>query len=292
MPQLYDVRKVEELFLKQLKIPDGKDLLLPAPKPNELNAVNENIAATMQRPIVAFPEQDHLAHIQVHLDFITNPMFGGNRLIGGKAIPFLLEHLKEHLVLWYANQVFEVASDAVGADIGEMQKNATTEEKQAMDKLLAATANKVGKDAEQTFAKVPEVVQQAIETLQSFAPPPQMPPNPQVEVAKAEIERKTAADQANQQLELQKLQDKQREGQQRLAEKQADVQARMAELQQELEREQLRQAAEDRRTEAEIRARIAMNEQDNQTAKQLAALEVASGERIAVSTGTGINPQP
>lgn len=292
MPQLYDVRKVEELFLKQLKIPDGKDLLLPAPKPNELNAVNENIAATMQRPIVAFPEQDHLAHIQVHLDFITNPMFGGNRLIGGKAIPFLLEHLKEHLVLWYANQVFEVASDAVGADIGEMQKNATTEEKQAMDKLLAATANKVGKDAEQTFAKVPEVVQQAIETLQSFAPPPQMPPNPQVEVAKAEIERKTAADQANQQLELQKLQDKQREGQQRLAEKQADVQARMAELQQELEREQLRQAAEDRRTEAEIRARLAMNEQDNQTAKQLAALEIASGERIAVSTGTGINPQP
>lgn len=292
MPQLYDIRKVEELFLKQLKIPDGKDLLLPAPKPNELNAVNENIAATMQRPIVAFPEQDHLAHIQVHLDFITNPMFGGNRLIGGKSIPFLLEHLKEHMVLWYANEVFNIASDAVGADIGEMQKNATTEEKQAMDKLLAATCNQVGEIATQTFAKVPEVIQKAIETLQSFAPPPQMPPNPQVEVAKAEIERKTAADQANQQMEMQKLQDRQREGQQRLAEKQMDIQSRIAELQGQLERERERQAAEDRRTEAEIKARLMMNEQDNQTAKQLAALEVASGERIAVSTGTGINPQP
>jgi hypothetical protein len=35
-----------------------------------------------------------------------------------------------------------------------------------------------------------------------------------------------------------------------------------------------------------------MNADDNTTAKQLAALEIAAGERIAVSTGTGINPNP
>jgi len=59
-----------------------------------------------------------------------------------------------------------------------------------------------------------------------------------------------------------------------------------------LQIEQLRQQAEDQRTRADIQARIEMNESDNQTAKQLAALEVATGERIAVSTGTGINPSP
>ena len=41
-----------------------------------------------------------------------------------------------------------------------------------------------------------------------------------------------------------------------------------------------------------IEARIAMNTEDNTTAMQLAAAEIASGERVAVSTGTGINPNP
>jgi hypothetical protein len=35
-----------------------------------------------------------------------------------------------------------------------------------------------------------------------------------------------------------------------------------------------------------------MNFADNQTAMRLAAAEIASGEKVAVSTGTGINPNP
>ena len=35
-----------------------------------------------------------------------------------------------------------------------------------------------------------------------------------------------------------------------------------------------------------------MNMDDNETAKLLAAAEMATGERVAVSTGTGINPNP
>jgi hypothetical protein len=35
-----------------------------------------------------------------------------------------------------------------------------------------------------------------------------------------------------------------------------------------------------------------MNTSDNETAMRLAAAEIASGERISVSTGTGVNPNP
>jgi len=35
-----------------------------------------------------------------------------------------------------------------------------------------------------------------------------------------------------------------------------------------------------------------MNTSDNDTAKLLAAAELATGERVSVSTGTGINPNP
>ena len=294
MPQLYDLRKVEEMFLERLKIPQGKDLLLPKQQPLELNAVNENIAATMRRPIVAFPEQDHLAHLQVHLDFITNPMFGGNRIIGSAALPFLLDHIKEHMVLWYANQIFEEASDAAQVDIGEIQKDATTEEKQSLDKVLAATSQVVSKQAEEAFSSIPQIIEQTIQMLQSFAPPPVQ--DPRMGLLQKQVEAQAAKDQADAQFKQTKLQTdaqiKAQEIQARNQEKLQSMQQRMAELQEELKKEIMRQQAEDRRTQAEIEARLTMNESDNQTAKQLAALEVATGEKIGVSTGTGINPNP
>jgi hypothetical protein len=294
MPQLYDLRKVEEMFLQRLKIPQGKDLLLPAPKPLELNAVNENIAACMRRPIVAFPEQDHLAHLQVHLDFITNPMFGGNKVVGPACIPMLLDHIKEHMILWYGSQIFHEASDAARVDIGEIQKDATEEEKRSLDKLLATTSQIVTKQSQEAFAQIPQILEQTIQLLQQMQPPPRQ--DPSIQIAQQQLQNQAAKDQATAQTAQAKLQQdaqlKQADIQARGQEKQMEIQARIEQLQGELQREQIRQQAEDERVRAQIQARLEMNESDNQTAKQLAALEVASGERIAVSTGTGINPNP
>ena len=294
MPQLYDLRKVEIMFLERLKVPQGKDLLVPAPKPLELNAVNENIAATMRRPIVAFPEQDHLAHLQVHLDFLTNPIFGNNKAIGPAFIPAMLDHIKEHMVLWYASQIYHEASDAAQVDIGEIQKDATTEEKQSLDKLLATTSQVVTKQSQEAFQQIPQIIDQAIQTLQQMQPPP--PQDPSVQIAQQQLQNQQAKNEANAQTAQAKLQQdaqlKQADMQQRGMEKQMEIQARIEALQADLKKEMMRQQAEDQRTQAQIRARLEMNESDNQTAKQLAALEIATGERIGVSTGTGINPNP
>jgi hypothetical protein len=127
-------------------------------------------------------------------------------------------------------------------------------------------------------------------------PPPQMPNDPRVEVMKQQVEAQAAKDQADAQYKQTKLQQdaqiKAQDMQMRSQDKMQDIQARMAMLQEDLKKEMMRQEAEDRRVMAQIRSRLEMNESDNQTAKQLAALEVATGERIAVSTGTGINPNP
>jgi hypothetical protein len=63
--------------------------------------------------------------------------------------------------------------------------------------------------------------------------------------------------------------------------------------QQEQARVALAQQVEQQETErklAEMQVRQAMNTQDNLTAMELAQLEVETGERFSVSTGTGINP--
>ena len=78
---------------------------------------------------------------------------------------------------------------------------------------------------------------------------------------------------------------------------QAKLQLDQAGLQLDAQQEQARialsQQVERQETErklAEMQVRQAMNTQDNLTAMELAKLEVETGERFGVSTGTGINP--
>lgn len=281
MPQLYDQRKVEEMILKRLRIPEGEKLLVEKPEPKKMNAVNENLAATMGRPVVAFPDQDHLAHIQVHMDFLRSPVLGANPLLAPKFMGAILPHIAEHMTFWYATHVFEVTSGAVGDEISKFMDE-DAEVSKEMDRLLAAASPRVVEAAGRAFEKLPPIIMQAMQLLQSMQP--QMPTDPTVAAAaasQAETQRKAAADQAKAQADQAKTQIEAA----KLAEKEKD---RAAELQ----REEMRQDAEDERTEFEVGARVGMNDADNQTARDLAQMEIASGERIAVSTGTGINPSP
>ena len=282
LPQLYDLRKVEELFLKQLKIPDGDSLLIPKPEVHEMNAINENLAATMARPIAAFPDQDHLAHLQVHLDFIQSPVLGHSRVTAPTAMPIMLDHIREHMVLWYVSHTVSVASEAAGVDISGLMKDLSDEEKKEYDKMLAAASQSVVKEANEVLKAIPPILEECIQYLQSIQPPPQ---DPAKDAAMAETQRRAAADQQKMQIEAQKLQAKQAESAQ-------DIQAEIQKLQARLEETRMREDREDQRAQMEVAARMKMNSDDNDTAKRLAALEIASGERVAVSTGTGINPNP
>jgi len=282
-PGLYNAREVEKMLLKQLKVPDGEALLMPQPEVKEMNAVNENVAASMSRPIAAFPEQDHLAHIQVHLDFMTSPVLGASRVAAPTVMPILLEHLREHMVLWYVSRMVDVASEAAGQPIEKLLLKASTEEKKAFDQVMAATSQSVIEEVNQSLQALPPIIEQAVQLLQSMQPP--NPNDPGTEIAKQEVARKQAADQANMAVKQAELADRQ---QARQVEMSNDAQRAQLELQ----REQARQQGEDMRNRDDNETKIFVNSEDNQTAKQLAALEVQSGEKIAYSTGTGINPNP
>jgi chaperonin GroES len=291
LPQLYNQRKVEERILETLKIPNAKDLLNPALEPKEQNAVNENVAATMARPIVAFPEQDHIAHLKTHLAYLMNPALGMNPLIAPTFIPAILNHLKEHIALWYATSVFDLGSEATGTDIGEMLKEIRDPEaKQAFDAMLAEASQTVAAQAAEVFASLPPVIAQAQQIMQQFAPQPPVDPN--VQLAQQQIQAQAQRDQQRSAIDAQKLQLTAQDAQQKAQMDAAKLQLDAQQMQQRMAADQQRQEAETQRKMAELQVRQAMNTQDNLTAMELAQLEVETGERIAVSTGTGINPQP
>ena len=288
MPQLYNQRKVEERILETLKIPNPKDLLNPAVEPKEQNAVNENVKASMGKPVVAFPEQDHIAHLKTHLAFMMNPVLGMNPLIAPGYLPIMLGHIKEHIALWYAASVFELGNETAGEDIGELMKqNKTPEDRQALDRMLAEASQIVVAEAGNVFQSLPPIIQQAQQVMQQLAP---QPVDPAAQAAMADIQQRAQAAQQKAQIEGQKLQ-MQAQGEQTQAQiDAARLKLDEAELQQRAQADAARQAGEDKRKGAELLARQQMNTQDNMTAMQIANLEAVTGEKVAVSTGTGINP--
>jgi hypothetical protein len=253
MPQLYDLRKVEEMILDRTKIPNARDLLLKQPEPQRLNAVNENVAATMGAPIVAFPDQDHLSHIQVHLSYITNPLLGASQIMAPIVIPSMLNHVKDHLALWYVNETVRVASEAAGMDIAKLMDPDNPAVDQEFDRMLAAADMRVEQQAMQQLQAIPEIIKQATQVLQSFqAPPPMDPSQVAMQIQTAETQRRAQADQVRAQIDQAKI------------------------------------AATTQMKTAEIQSKEQINREDNQTAMLIAASEIEQGHRTNIKSGTSL----
>ena len=142
----------------------------------------------------------------------------------------------------------------------------------------------------QAFDVLPPVIAQAQQLLQSMMPAPMQDPRMMIEGQKLQLQ--TQQMQQDAQMAQAKLQIEQQQTQADMQLEGAKLQLSAQEMQARMQMEMQKQQAEDARKAAELQARIAMNTDDNRTAMELAAAEIASGERVAVSTGTGINPNP
>lgn len=290
-PELYQQLEVEKMLLRRTKIPDPEKLLRDPPKPTELNAVNENVAATMGRPIMVFPEQNHIAHLKTLIEYAINPLFGSNPIIAPSYLPAALRHIKDHLAMWYVAAVEKRASDASQRPIADfMGKDADVN--QAIDDLLATASPLVMQEAQKLFQGLPEVIAGLQKLLQSFAPPPPMDPT-QAAMADIQATRQTA--QEKNQIEAQKITSGQQSEQQEQQAKTQQSAAQLAQDQKELDAKRAddaaKIAAEDARAETAERVKLETNQQDNDTAKQIAGLEaVVEHHKTDLKDGTGINP--
>lgn len=205
-PDLYNRLAVEKRILKQIKLPDINEVLPDPQDVKEMNPALENVAMTLGKPVGAFPSQEHLAHLQVHLDYAKDPMYGASPIMAPVFIPAMLEHLKQHLTLWYLNAMDAYASDALSEPFDILKVQPIIQEAQ---KLLAASSQHVHMDTQQQFAGVVPVMQQMIQTIQQLKAQ-QQPTDPSVQALvqtqMAETQRKAAYDQAKLQLDGAKLQ--------------------------------------------------------------------------------------
>lgn len=280
MPQLYDQRKVEEMFLRNLKISED-DVLQPKPGSEDIDPVSENVAAAMGRPVYVLPRQEHIAHMKTHLAFLKSPLFGQNPAIVKTFLYPMAIHLRDHLLNYYLVEAHEAV------DIAQ-RKNLIPEEAEAQIQVILQVQAEIEKQLGGFAAELAQID----EASQQFKPQPPMPPDNSMQIAQLNAQVQGQALQQRAQTDAARLEvDKAKLQQSAQADAQKNELA-AANLQAENLREQQRQEAENQRTAIEVKARMAMNTADNETAMRLAAAEIATGDKVAVSTGTGINPNP
>jgi hypothetical protein len=204
-PQAFDVNAVLQRVLKQMKVPGVNELMPNAPKPVEQDSANENASMALGKPAFAYPRQDHLAHIQSHLNFALDPNLGSNNLIAPKFIPQALEHIKQHMMLWYTSQMQGYVTANPNLEFEKYEDSKFAKE---IDKIMAVASDHVKLDTQQVFAQVTPSLMQLGQVMAQFAPQPQVDPADQalLQASLAETQRRTARDQGDLAIAQQKLQ--------------------------------------------------------------------------------------
>jgi len=204
-PDLFDRRAVVQRALRQMKVPNLQELMPTATEPVEINAAEENAAMAVGRAAFAYPHQNHLAHIQAHLDFARNPMLGSSPLIAPAYIPQVLEHLKQHMTLWYLKHMNGYVETSLGRSVKDYDLPEITPE---IDKLYALASQHTSMDVDQAFQRMGPVIQQLVQLAQQYKPQPPMDGADQVilQTSMAETQRRAQKDQMDAAYDKAKLQ--------------------------------------------------------------------------------------
>jgi len=156
------------------------------------------------QPAYAYVQQDHIAHIQDHLQFAMNPFFGQSPFADPNYLNNLIEHLKQHMTLWYVNRSNGYVKKQIKKDIYNYEDPKFTSE---YDKLYALVGAHVILDSDQVFQQFAPSFSKLIEMAQAKKSPPPLPPDAQVvkDTSTAETLRKTTKDQSDAQIAQAKI---------------------------------------------------------------------------------------
>ncbi len=278
-PDLYNRLAVEKRILKQIKMTDI-DGVLPDPQDvKDMNAALENVAMTLGKPVGAFPMQDHLAHLQVHLDYMKDPLYGSNPIMAPTFLPQCLEHIKQHLSLWYLNQMDGYTSVALGSPFNVLTVEPLMREAQ---QLLAAAGQHVHQDIAEQLQSIGPMIMNALKMLQSMRQQQPQDPSIQalVQTQMAETQRKSAKDQDDSQQAAQKLIADAQQEQEKLV---AAEQIKSAEITHDINTMTLEKQFEAKQAEAEHQQALQQSAQESQQAmmqQQMAAQQPPDAQPV------------
>jgi len=196
-PDQFNMANVLSRSLKQMKVPNINELMKDVPAPEQRTSADENAAMLIGQPAYAYMQQDHIAHIQDHLQFGLNPFLGQSPFADPQYLNHLIEHIKQHMTLWYLNRSNGyVAKANKGKPVDNYDDPKMTA---VIDQLYTTVGAHITLDVKEVFQQFVPAFQQLIQQAQQRAQSAKrnLPPDAQVvhDTSMAETQRKTQADQ-------------------------------------------------------------------------------------------------
>ena len=205
-PNEFNIPSVLNRVLKQMKIPNINELLKDTPAPEQRTSADENAAMLIGQPCYAYLQQDQIAHIQDHLQFALNPFLGQSPFADPNYLNNLIEHLKQHMTLWYLNRSNGYVEKSMGRPVDDYEDPRLTS---TIDKVYTTVGAHVMLDSNEVFGQFQQALQQIVQMAQQRKQQGQpLPPDAQVvkDTSMAETQRKAQADQQKSQYDQAKLQ--------------------------------------------------------------------------------------
>ena len=220
-PQIYDLPVLHREMIEVMGIKNADKIVPTKDDVKPADPISENMNILNMKPIKAFIEQDHDAHIAAHQAFMQDPMVMqalGQNPQAQQMMASLQAHLAEHLAFKYRKAVEE--------KLGAQLPPPNAELPQEIEVSISRLASKAG---QQLMQQNKQQAAQAQAQQQQQDPLIQMQ-QAELQVKQAEQQRKMQKDQTDAQLKQQELQIKAQGTM-------ADIQAKQTEL--ELERAEL-----------------------------------------------------
>lgn len=181
-PQFAPLFKRERLLQRALRLLQisGPDDIANLPKePKRLRSLEENymVASPEPSPLKVYNEQDDVAHLEAHVQFLVSPMFGANPLIGSAAYNGMMVHIRDHIMSLYRKH----SQSAAHAMMAVAQARGLQLTQDQADAKGAAFAEQVMSNL------LGPMVMPAMEQMQKlaaqFAPKPPVSPDVQAKLA-------------------------------------------------------------------------------------------------------------
>ena len=268
-PGMFDLRAIYRRVLSQMKIPSMEEVLPNPMGAAESNPALENVSMTMGKPAAAYPDQDHIAHIKVHMEYANNPAYGGSPVIGPVFSQHALEHIKQHLTLHYLQSMRAcVAQAAGGKDVLDLHAEKPIDQDAQM--ALALASKMVNEEAMQNMSTITQQVNalaqkvaQAQQAQQQAAAAQDPTAQVILKTQMAETQRKAQEAQSNLQFEMQK--------------EQQTYQIKVAELQQKIQDLQTKYSTQSQVDSQRNATQIAMADINNSSRERVAMITAQAG---------------
>ena len=108
-PQMHNLHAAYRRMYLALEVQNIDEILPPPPEPKPMDPLIENARALTGELLRAFPEQDHDAHIEIHLMFMGTPLVQTSPQVMGT----FYGHLQEHVSMKALNMVIQQVQNLI-----------------------------------------------------------------------------------------------------------------------------------------------------------------------------------